>query len=414
MKLAPRQYGPFKIVAKISNVAYKIQLLTTWKIHDVFHASLLTPYNETNAHGPNFLEPPPDLIEGEPEWEVEMILGDKIYKKKKQYLIRWKGYAPAHDLWEDESEIHAPKLIADYKLQKLWDQSAPQSAHQSVLAKTPQPQSAPTRRRHQTRIRTLEVLPRTRNPLVHVPPRQRHTGNHRSTGTTDSDPAPLPPCSSSLSRPPWKANHRSRLEDLAEKNVSDWVCSIGLTVEQADQSRTPSPSSSSSKCIKNSWNNSETHRPDHSPATTNQCHSLVSQGQNSQQATRNVGSSAYSSLSKMNGTRPEPTKGSPLPPSTSPNGMKTMPYSCPPSTPKYTNEYSKTIHSASTTHNPRAPDGTKLWKITPTFERGSSVGETENPDYASTLRRLKKQSWQENSTAPSGKKDTNSAACATN
>jgi hypothetical protein len=97
MKLAPRRYGPFKVAAKISSVAYKIKLPTNWKIHDVFHVSLLTPYNETNAHGPNFLEPPPDLIEGEPEWEVEMILGDRIHKKKKQYLIRWKGYAPAHD-----------------------------------------------------------------------------------------------------------------------------------------------------------------------------------------------------------------------------------------------------------------------------------------------------------------------------
>jgi hypothetical protein len=86
MKLAPRRYA-FKIVAKISNIAYRIQLPATWKIHNVFHASLLTPYNETNAHSPNFLEPPPNLIEGEPEWEVEMILGDRIYKKKKQYLI---------------------------------------------------------------------------------------------------------------------------------------------------------------------------------------------------------------------------------------------------------------------------------------------------------------------------------------
>jgi hypothetical protein len=87
MKLAPKRYEPFKIVAKVLNIAYKIQLPTTWKIHDVFHVSLLTPYNETNAHGLNFLEPPPDLIEGEPEWEVERILGDRIYRKKKQYLI---------------------------------------------------------------------------------------------------------------------------------------------------------------------------------------------------------------------------------------------------------------------------------------------------------------------------------------
>ena len=28
-------------------------------------------YKETDQHGPNFIEPPPDILEGEPEWEVE-------------------------------------------------------------------------------------------------------------------------------------------------------------------------------------------------------------------------------------------------------------------------------------------------------------------------------------------------------
>jgi len=32
------------------------------------------PYKETDQHSPNFLEPPPDILEGEPEWEVEQIL----------------------------------------------------------------------------------------------------------------------------------------------------------------------------------------------------------------------------------------------------------------------------------------------------------------------------------------------------
>jgi len=107
MKLVPRRYGPFKVTAKVSDVAYRLKLPDNWKIHNIFHASLLTPYNETSAHGPNFLKPPPDLVEGEPEWEVEQILGDRTYRKKKQYLIRWKGYAPAHDSWQDESDIHA-------------------------------------------------------------------------------------------------------------------------------------------------------------------------------------------------------------------------------------------------------------------------------------------------------------------
>jgi hypothetical protein len=38
-------------------------------------------------HGPNFLEPPPDIIEGQPEWEVETIVGMRYYglKRQKQY-----------------------------------------------------------------------------------------------------------------------------------------------------------------------------------------------------------------------------------------------------------------------------------------------------------------------------------------
>jgi len=78
------------VAAKISNIAYKLSLPPTWKIHNVFHASLLMPYKETNQHGPNFIEPPPDIIEGEEEWEVEQIIKERTYRrwKKKQYLVR--------------------------------------------------------------------------------------------------------------------------------------------------------------------------------------------------------------------------------------------------------------------------------------------------------------------------------------
>jgi Integrase zinc binding domain/Chromo (CHRromatin Organisation MOdifier) domain len=409
MKLAPRRYGPFKVVAKVSNVAYKIQLPTTWKIHDVFHASLLTPYNETNAHGPNFLEPPPDLIEGEPEWEVEMILGDRIYRNKKQYLIRWKGYAPAHDLWEDESGIHTPRLIADYKLRKLRDQSAAQSSHQSAPAKTPQPQSAPPKRQNPARIRTLEAAPE--NPPVHVPPRQGYASNHCPTGTTNSDPSPSSPRPSSLSRPLWKANHRSHLEDLAEKNDTNWVCSIGLTVEQADQSRIPSPLSSSFKYTESSSDNSGTPHQDHSPATINQCHSLVSPERTSQPAMRNDGSSGCSLPLKTSGTNPEPTKGSPPQPATSRSGTKTTLSSYQPSTPEDTDRYLKTIHLVNITLTQRNLDGTKSWRTTPISGRGSSTGETENPNYTFILRHLKKQNWPENDAALKERRNTDNAAC---
>ncbi len=70
-KLTPKRLGPFRIVREISPVAYRLALPANWRIHNVFHASLLNPYHETEAHGPNFTRPPPNLIEGEEEYEVE-------------------------------------------------------------------------------------------------------------------------------------------------------------------------------------------------------------------------------------------------------------------------------------------------------------------------------------------------------
>ena len=45
------------------------------KIHPVFHNSLLKPYHETQAHGPNFERPPPEIVEGEEgHYEIDKIL----------------------------------------------------------------------------------------------------------------------------------------------------------------------------------------------------------------------------------------------------------------------------------------------------------------------------------------------------
>ena len=59
------------------------------KIHPVFHVNLLTRYKETTAHGPNYKRPPPDIINGEPEWEVEKIIKSQHTgrHKKLQFLV---------------------------------------------------------------------------------------------------------------------------------------------------------------------------------------------------------------------------------------------------------------------------------------------------------------------------------------
>jgi len=115
-KLAPKRYGPFKIIKEISPVAYQLALPLTWKIHDTFHASLLSPYRETTAYGPNFSRPPPDLINNEEQYKVEQICNHRYFRRNRtlQYLIHWKGYPNSDDTWESAADIHALDLIRTY------------------------------------------------------------------------------------------------------------------------------------------------------------------------------------------------------------------------------------------------------------------------------------------------------------
>jgi hypothetical protein len=76
-KLAPKRYGPFTIKKGISDVIFQLELSHQWKIHNVFHASLLTPYVETELHGPNYPKPPPKISKGDPKFEVEQIVGSR-------------------------------------------------------------------------------------------------------------------------------------------------------------------------------------------------------------------------------------------------------------------------------------------------------------------------------------------------
>jgi hypothetical protein len=73
-KLNPKWYGPFHIEKVISPVAYCLELPNNWWIHNVFHTSLLFPYRETMCYRPNFSWPPPDIIDGVEEPEIEKII----------------------------------------------------------------------------------------------------------------------------------------------------------------------------------------------------------------------------------------------------------------------------------------------------------------------------------------------------
>ena len=116
MKLAPHRYGLFLINRKLSPVTYHLTLPISMKVHPIFHVNLLMRYRETEAHGPNYKQPPPDIIDGEPEWEVEKIIKSCFHRQCRdlQFLVQWKVFPPSEDSWVLESEMSAPDLIVDF------------------------------------------------------------------------------------------------------------------------------------------------------------------------------------------------------------------------------------------------------------------------------------------------------------
>lgn len=117
-KLDFKRFGPFKVLKIVgeSKSAFQLELPPRWRIHDVFHASLLDPYHANGIEGRKQLVPqPPEIVEGAPEYEVEEILNSKIERKKLWYMVDWKGWGPEDRTWEPaENFTHADKAIATY------------------------------------------------------------------------------------------------------------------------------------------------------------------------------------------------------------------------------------------------------------------------------------------------------------
>lgn len=103
-KLFPKFIGPFRIEKRVGQVAYKLNLPETMRIHPVFHVSLLKLYREERGMQP----PEPLLINDEALFLLERILDHKIMKsgrKSRRELVMWQGQAPDHNSWVPEETL---------------------------------------------------------------------------------------------------------------------------------------------------------------------------------------------------------------------------------------------------------------------------------------------------------------------
>jgi len=92
-----KKIGRFKILARLGESAYKLDLPPSMRIHTTFHISLLELYHNDQFSSQRTQPPPPIIVEGEPEYELEKIIDSQLHYGKLQYRAKWTGYPPEHD-----------------------------------------------------------------------------------------------------------------------------------------------------------------------------------------------------------------------------------------------------------------------------------------------------------------------------
>ena len=107
-KLHPKFCGPIKIIEKINNVSFRLELSEPMKargIHDVFHCSLFKPYIPDEYGRYDRPLPLVNIQERIEEYEVEAILDSKKIRGKQYFLVKWKGYGGHENTWQTRTDL---------------------------------------------------------------------------------------------------------------------------------------------------------------------------------------------------------------------------------------------------------------------------------------------------------------------
>ena len=160
-KLEAKFFGPFRMLHPVGKQAYKLKLPKKWRIHDVFHMSLLK-HDSTRKER---VEKVPELDAGDDDkkYEVEVIQNSAVYAMESKsghlpgfyYLVAWKSYPKEENIWKPISAIqHLRKLISLFHKdhpEKPTATSPPVDSAPPIARPTVKPTAKPTTKRKQGR-----------------------------------------------------------------------------------------------------------------------------------------------------------------------------------------------------------------------------------------------------------------------
>ncbi|KAK9004982.1 hypothetical protein V6N11_042432 [Hibiscus sabdariffa] len=148
--LVRRYEGPFKIVKRVSAVAYKLELPSKLRVHPVFHVSMLKSFHSDGEDPDRGKSHRASIgVKVSYEKEVREIQADRVVLRKnhcprQEYFVLWKGlpdsegsWEPAEDLWQFRDKI------AEFHSQDQ-TRTSPDSVGESVTGHEPMPEVAAT------------------------------------------------------------------------------------------------------------------------------------------------------------------------------------------------------------------------------------------------------------------------------
>ncbi|XP_016206384.1 uncharacterized protein LOC107646734 [Arachis ipaensis] len=107
-----RKYeGPFEIIGRVGEVAYKVQLPPSMKIHPVFHVSMLKPYHEEqDESSKGDSSRAPLVVIRSFDKEIEETLANRVVRQRGvppsiQYLIKWEGLPITEASWKARENL---------------------------------------------------------------------------------------------------------------------------------------------------------------------------------------------------------------------------------------------------------------------------------------------------------------------
>jgi ribosomal protein L21E len=129
IKLHTKYYGPFKVLQRVGNRAYRLQLPVGVKIHPVFHVSQLKIHLGAKA------VPSPDLplllADGTVKTGPALVLQVRQIPRNNvvvvQWLTQWENLSPEEATWEDADFIK--EAFPDFFRATIqaWQAAAPSS-----------------------------------------------------------------------------------------------------------------------------------------------------------------------------------------------------------------------------------------------------------------------------------------------